>query len=82
MSTRKDQAARLEDFCWRLRGEPPGLSPLARALLRALGDNRNWLGESPSWLGVALWAHELVEEKPTREEVAEALEELRERRAA
>jgi hypothetical protein len=50
--------------------------------LRALADNRNWLGESPSWLGVALWAHELVEEKPTREEVAEALEELRERRAA
>jgi hypothetical protein len=82
MSTRKDQAARFEDFRWRLRGEPPGLSPLARTLLRALADNRHWLGESPSWLGVALWAHELVDGKPTREEVAEALEELRGRRAA
>jgi hypothetical protein len=71
-----------EDFRWRLRGEPPGLSPLARALLRALADNREWLGESPSWLAVALWAHELVEGKPTGEEVAAALEELRERRAA
>jgi hypothetical protein len=84
MSTSKDQSTRFEDFRWRLRGEPPGLSPLARALLRALANNREWLGESPSWLAVALWAHEppLVEGKPTRQEVAEALEELRERRAA
>jgi hypothetical protein len=59
-----------------------GLSPLAYALRQALHDHAAWRGETPSWLAVALWAHELVEGKPTREEVAEALEELRERRAA
>jgi hypothetical protein len=59
-----------------------GLSPLAYALRRALHDHAAWRGESPSGLAVALWAHELVEGKPTREEVAEALEELRGRRAA
>jgi hypothetical protein len=59
-----------------------GLSPLAYALRQALREHAAWRGESPSWLGVALWAHELVDGKPTREEVAEALEELRGRRAA
>jgi hypothetical protein len=59
-----------------------GLSPLAYALRQALREHAAWRGESPSWLAVALWAHDLVEGKPSREEVAEALEELRERRAA
>jgi hypothetical protein len=59
-----------------------GLSPLAYALRQALREHAAWRGESPSWLAVAMWAHELVEGKATREEVAEALEELRARRAA
>ncbi len=62
------------------------VSPLAATLLRALRDNPSWGGELPSWLAVALSAHEYTEGKPTRHEVAEALEKLREakrqRRAA
>jgi hypothetical protein len=54
------------------------LSPLALALQRALRDNAWWRGEYPSWLGIAMWAHGYTERKHTREEVAEALEELRE----
>ena len=53
------------------------VSPLAATLLRALRDNPAWADELPSWLAVALWAHEYTEGKPTREEVAEALGELR-----
>lgn len=55
----------------------PNLSRLAITLLRALRDNATWRGESASWLAVALWAHEWTDYKPTREEVAAALEELR-----
>jgi hypothetical protein len=62
------------------------VSPLAATLLRALRDNPSWAGELPSWLAVALWAHGYTDHKPTRYEVAGALEELREakqrRRAA
>ncbi len=58
------------------------LAPLAATLLRALRDNPAWGGELPSWLAVALWAHEYTESKPTRHEVAEALEELREAKRA
>ncbi len=61
------------------------LSPLAASLLQALKDHPGWAGELPSWLGVALWAHHYVDAKPTRHEVASALEELRQakkRRAA
>ena len=56
------------------------VSPLAAALLRALRDNPRWSEELPSWIAVALWAEGLTEDKPTRHEVAEALEELREAR--
>ena len=62
------------------------VSPLAATLLRALRDNPAWAEELPSWIAVALWAHQYTEAKPTRFEVAETLEELREakqrRRAA
>jgi hypothetical protein len=58
------------------RADLPGASPLAIALHFALRDNPSWGGELPSWLAVALWAHEYAEGKPTREEVSEALEEL------
>ena len=62
------------------------VSPLAATLLRALRDNPSWAGEFPSWLAIALWAHGYTDGKPTRVEVAWALEELREakqrRRAA
>ena len=54
------------------------LSPLAATLLRALRDNPAWADELPSWIAVALWAHGYTEHKPTRFEVAAALEELRE----
>jgi hypothetical protein len=56
------------------------LSPLAATLLQALRDNPRWSEELPSWLAVALWAHGYTDDKPTRHEVAEALEELREAR--
>ena len=56
------------------------LSPLAATLLRALRDNPAWAEELPSWIGIALWAHGYTDDKPTRFEVAEALEELREAR--
>lgn len=59
------------------RRKYPNLSRLALTLLRALRENATWRGEYPSWLAVALWAHEWTDYKPTREEVAEALEELR-----
>ena len=59
------------------------LSPLAATLLRALRDNPAWADELPSWIAVALWAHEYTDGKPARHEVAEALEELsRQRRRA
>jgi hypothetical protein len=61
------------------------VSPLAATLLRALRENPAWADELPSWIAVALWAHEYTEYKPTWHEVAEALEELRQakrRRAA
>ena len=57
------------------------VSPLAATLLRALRDNPSWAGEFPSWLAIALWAHGYTDGKPTRYEVAEALEELREAKA-
>jgi hypothetical protein len=56
------------------------VSPLATTLLRALRDNPAWTEELPSWMGIALWAHAYTDRKPTRHEVAEALEELREAR--
>ncbi len=55
-----------------------GVSPLAAAVHRALRENPSWRGEYPSWIAVAVWAHEYTEHKPTREEVASALEELAE----
>ncbi len=58
------------------------LSPLAYTLRQALRDHAPWRDELPSWIAVALWAHEYTEHKPTRHEVAEALEELRGRKAA
>jgi hypothetical protein len=60
------------------------VSPLAATLQRALRDNPAWADELPSWLGIALWAHGYTDHKPTRHEVAEALEELarRQRSAA
>ena len=59
-----------------------GLSPLAYAFRQALREHASWRDELPSWLAVALWAHEYTETKPTRHEVEEALEELRESEAA
>ena len=56
------------------------VSPLAATLLRALRDNPAWAEELPSWIAVALCAHQYTESKPTRFEVAEALDELREAR--
>ncbi len=60
------------------------LSPLADALERVLRDNPEWAAELPSWLAVALGAHGYTDHKPTRVDVAWALEELAEqkRRAA
>ena len=57
------------------------LSPLAATLQRALRDNPAWADELPSWIAIAVWAHGYTDSKPTRHEVAEALEELREARA-
>jgi len=54
------------------------VSPLAATLLRALRDHPSWADELPSWLGIAMWADGYVQDKPTRHEVAEALEELHE----
>lgn len=71
MSTADQLRANLE------RRRYPNLSRLALILLRALRENIAWRGEYASWLAVALWAHEWTDYKPTREEVATALEELR-----
>ena len=57
------------------------VSPLAATLDRALQENPRWAEELPSWLAVALWAHGYTDGKPTRHEVAAALEELREAKA-
>ena len=58
------------------------ISPLAAAVLQALQDNPRWDEELPSWIAVAVWAHGYTDRKPTRVDVAWALEELRGRRAA
>lgn len=61
----------------------PAVSPLAATLLRALRANPSWADERPSWIAIALWAHGYTEHKPTRVDVAWALEELaRQRRRA
>ena len=59
-----------------------GLSPVAGALRLALRENPGWRGEYPSWIAVALWAHDYTTRKPTRHEVATALGELRGARRA
>ncbi len=52
------------------------VSKLARALGGYLDRSPHDACQRPSWLGVTLWAFELVDGKPTSEEVAEALGEL------
>ncbi len=52
------------------------LSPLAEALGAYLDRNPHAATETPSWLGVTLWACDLVEGKPTPREISAAIEEL------
>ena len=77
MNARKERDSALERLR-RARDCRDGLSPLAAELSRALAHNPSWRGEYPSWIAVAVWAHEYTEHKPTRQEVASALEELAE----
>lgn len=52
------------------------LSPLAGALRDYLERNPGDAYRPASWLAVTLWAYDLISGKPTREEVAAALQEL------
>ncbi len=54
----------------------PLLTPLAIACREYLERNPSRRNETPSWLAGTLWAYELYPGKPTRYEVAVALEEL------
>ena len=56
------------------------LSALAVAVRDFLDRNPHRAGEAPSWIGNYLWSHDLYPGKPSREEVAAALEELGEDR--
>jgi DNA-binding transcriptional ArsR family regulator len=60
----------------------PELSPLAAALEIYLERNPGDRNQPESWIAITLWAHDLYPGKPTREEVAAALEELRPKRRA
>jgi hypothetical protein len=53
---------------------------LTRCLARYLAKNPHRRGETPSWLAIACWAEydELEGNKPTPQDVREALRELRE----
>jgi hypothetical protein len=57
------------------RDEAP-VSPLAAVLAGYLSRNPRDACQRPSWLGVSLWALELVEGKPTAADVGVAIEEL------
>ena len=62
--------------------EEPELSELAIALRDYLERDPKRACEAPSWLANTLWAYELVEGKPTRDQVAVALGELGRKEAA
>lgn len=52
---------------------PEGMAALVEALDNYLRANPRDAVQPANWLAVTLWAYELTEEKPTREEVREAL---------
>ena len=62
----------------------PELSPLAAAMKDYLERNPRDAKQPPGWIGLTLWAYELIDGKPTAEESRAALEELvaKRRRAA
>ena len=55
------------------------LSPLAVALRDYLERNPGDAYRPALWLGLTLWAYDLIDWKPTHEEATAALEELRRR---
>jgi hypothetical protein len=55
---------------------PPPLSPLAVAIRDYLDRYPHQARQSPSWIGLTLWAYELYPGKPTPEETRAAIDEL------
>ena len=55
---------------------PPALSPLAEALRDYLEANPHDADQLPGWLAGTLWALELVDGKPSRDEVQAAIDAL------
>jgi hypothetical protein len=86
---RLDEGREADGFIGELkRIEPPkselddGLSELAIAVRDYLEHHPQRTAETPSWIATTLWAYELVEGRPSRDDVAAALRSLRRPRIA